>query len=117
MVEARTLTIINISLGFLSLLLIVSLFGLTLPNVGYGIFNALDAGEEHCFLEVGEESQELSLAQCCQHVRQQLSCEQKTNNIQEVNTNVLCKTGDSENTPEYYLTNKAYRSCAQSQKW
>lgn len=109
MVSKRAVNVINISLALISFLLLLNLFGVTLPNLGYTIFDRIDATEEACFVNWKDNYNELNMNLCCHDVRKQLNCESFTTEIDEVKTDVICYTGDS--TIKHYLNNKAYREC------
>ena len=110
MVKKRIINIINVSLIMVSFLLILNLFGIQFPNLGYTVYNLMDTDSEVCFVEWKDSSNQIDIANCCHEVRKQLSCENKKNLFNNFETDITCKTGDGD-VLKYHLNNKAYRYC------
>ena len=109
MVSKRLVNVINISLALISFLLILNLFGVTLPNLGYTLFDKVDTSEEVCFANWQDNYNELNMNLCCHDVRKQLVCESLVTEIDGIKTDIICYTGES--TVKHYLNSKAYRGC------
>jgi hypothetical protein len=109
MVSKRVMSAINFSLALISFLLILNLFGVTLPNLGYTLFDKVDTSEEVCFTAWQDNYNELNMNLCCHDVRKQLVCENHVNEIDGIRTDILCYTGET--TVKHYLNSKAYREC------
>tara|TARA_Y100000310_G_C20674139_1_gene811954 strand:- start:1758 stop:2114 length:357 start_codon:yes stop_codon:yes gene_type:complete len=107
--DAKVLAIINISLVLVSTLLILNLFDVNISHVGYAIQDTIDIDPATCFASYNDLNSEINLDLCCQESKKQLSCINKKQNINGIETDIICKTGDT--TISYSLTNKAQRYC------
>lgn len=107
--NVKALTIINFSLILVSTLLILNLFGINITSVGYAIQDNIDTEEAICFAEYQDQVSQINLDLCCQESKKQLSCDEIKQTFQDIETDILCKTGTS--TISYSLTTKAQRYC------
>lgn len=110
MVSERTLFIINVSLGLLSVLLLLLLLGLRLPTLGQAQY-ALDKEEPVCMIEwQGERTMFDDIDRCCLQARQQFACRAESKD----NLDWVCGT---DNGLQIWLNNKAYSYCTQQPYW
>lgn len=110
MVSKRTLFIINVSLGLLSVLLLLVLLGLKLPTLGQAQY-ALDKEEPLCVIQWGKESTSYqNIDRCCLQARQQFECRAESKD----NVDWMCGTGEG---LQIWLNNKAYNYCKQQPYW
>ena len=107
--NTKLLTIINISLILVSTLLILNLFNVNIPSIGYAVQNSLDSESASCFASYQGKTNEINLDTCCQEAKKQLNCQNQKQSINGIETNVFCSTGQT--TISYSLTNKAQRYC------
>ena len=107
MASKKTLTIINISLIFIALLLILNLFGFELPSIGQAI-SFFDDSEPLCIVNWQDDFNELEdLDRCCLEVKKQAEC----SNENKAGVNWVCQSGAG--SIKYWLNNKAYSYCKQ----
>ena len=110
MVSGKTLFIINVSLGLLSVLLLLMLFGLKIPTLGQAEY-ALDKEEPVCMLEwEGELTPLEDIDRCCLQAKQQFECKAESKD----NLDWLCSAGEG---LQIWLNNKAYNYCKQQPYW
>ncbi len=110
MVSERTFFIINISLGLLSLLLLLTFLGVELPTLGQAQY-ALDKEDPLCMVNWKDEFNPWNdLDRCCLEARKQLDCHRE----QRDNLDWVCQTGLS---VKYWLNNKAHNYCKQQPYW
>ena len=64
MVKKKIVNIMNISLIMVSFLLILNLFGVQLPNLGYTVYNLMDTDQEVCFVEWKGDYNQIGLSNC-----------------------------------------------------
>ena len=126
----RVLGIVNIGLIILSFLLVLNLCGVSLPNLGFALYNTFDTEDTICIANWQDDYSEINLDLCCHESRKQLECVSKefeielfseTTDADEIvskilSTDVICKTGDGNNM-NYYLNNNAYRYCKNQNYW
>ncbi len=99
--------VLNVSLGLVAMLLLLSLFDVYLPTLGKARL-AFDSSEPRCSVEWNNEQTPLpDLVQCCVAARKQAHC------IKE--DDWVCSTGSS--TARIHLNSKAYRYCQQLPIW
>src|SRR3989344_2443327 len=100
MVSERVLFIINVSLGLLSALLLLTLLGVKLPTLGQAQY-ALDKEELVCMLEWKEELTKFNdIDRCCLQARQQFECKAESRD----NLDWVCGAGEG---LQVWLNNKA----------
>ena len=110
MVSPRVLFIINVSLGLLSLLLLLMLGGVKLPTLGQAQYY-LDKEEPLCMISWKEEFNPLDdLDRCCLESRKQVTCHEEING----HADWVCESGAS---VKYWLNHKAYNYCRQQPYW
>ena len=110
MVSEKTLFIINVSLGLLSVLLLLMLIGIELPTLGKAQYY-LDKEEPLCLVNWKEEFTPWEdLDRCCLEARKQVECHKEKYG----GADWLCESGASVN---YWLNNKAYSYCRQQPYW
>ncbi len=127
----KVLSIINVSLILISFLLILNLFGVSLSNLGFALYNTLDSEETVCIANWQDDYSEIGLDLCCHESIKQLECVEEDFEIElflrnqdsseEISklfvTDVTCKTGTGNNNMKYYLNDKAYRYCKSQSYW
>src|SRR3989344_3581319 len=110
MVSGRALSIINISLGLLSILLIMMLLGVELPTLGKAQY-ALDQEEPLCIIKWEEEATPFQdIDRCCLQARQQFECQAQSKD----DLDWMC---GREEGLQIWLNNKAYNYCKQQPYW
>ena len=110
MVSERALFIINVSLGLLSVLLLLILSGLKLPTLGQAQY-ALDTEEPVCMIGWnGNFTSFDDIDRCCLQAREQLECRPE----QQDNLDWACGAGSG---LQIRLNNKAYNYCKQQPYW
>ncbi|MEK6939964.1 MAG: hypothetical protein AABX31_04510 [Nanoarchaeota archaeon] len=110
MISERVLFIINVSLGLLSVLLVLMFLGLKLPTLGQAQY-ALDKEEPVCVIQWGEESTiHQDIDRCCLQARQQFECRAQSKD----NLDWMCGTDER---LQIWLNNKAYNYCKQQPYW
>jgi len=110
MVSERGLFIINVSLGLLSVLLLMLLLGVKLPTLGQAQY-ALDKEEPVCMIQWEEELTPFEdIDRCCLQARQQSACKAES----KENVDWVC---GAEQGLQIRLNNKAYNYCKQQPYW
>ena len=110
MVSERALFIINVSLGLLSVLLVLMLLGVKFPTLGQAQY-ALDKEEPACVIQWGEEATPFTdVDRCCLQARQQFECQAQSKD----NLDWMCGSGGG---LQIWLNNKAYNYCKQQPYW
>ncbi len=110
MVSEKVLFIINVSLGLLSVLLLLTFLGVKLPTLGQAQY-ALDKEEPICMINWKEEFTPMDdLDRCCLEARKQLDCYR----VQKDNLDWVCQTGFG---VKYWLNYKAHNYCKQQPYW
>jgi len=110
MVSKRVVGVINISLVLISFLLLLNLFGVTLPNLGQTVLDLAEPGDDVCFTSWKDQYSQLNLDLCCHEVKKQLDCDRYLSKINGFETDILCQTGSGD-VLKYYLNSEAYRQC------
>ncbi|MBU1111896.1 MAG: hypothetical protein ABIG93_02615 [archaeon] len=116
MVSKRLISIVNVSLALVSFLLLLNLFGVTIPSLGQPIYDAIDTEEPVCFVAWKDNVNQMNLNLCCHEVRKQLSCERFRNTLDGKDTDNVCQTGIGE-VLKYYLNDAAYKKCSSNNYW
>ena len=107
---------INVSLVFIAVLLVLSLFNVSFPTFGQA-FSIFDGGSPACAVEwQGENTLWNDLDRCCLESRKQVNCWKDSNMILNEKVDWRCQTGSGD-TVGYLLNNKAYRYCQQQPIW
>ena len=115
MVPNKAWFAMNFSLSLVALILLLNLFGVQIPSLGYA-FYALDKAEPACYVGWHNGFEEINyLEHCCLEARKQLNCESEENQIDGNEVNWLCKTGPD--SLQYWLNNKAYYYCSELPFW
>lgn len=110
MVSERILSIINVSLGLLSALLLLMLLGVKLPTLGQAQY-AFDKEEPVCMVEWEEELTGFdNIDRCCLQAKQQFECKAESKDTLDW----VCGTGEG---LQIWLNNKAYNYCKQQPYW
>ncbi len=110
MVSKRALIIINISLGLLLTLLLLTFLDVKLPSLGQAQY-LLDKEEPLCAVNWKEELTTWNdLDRCCLEARKQLGCRREHKDDYDW----VCRTGDG---VKYWLNSKAYNYCRQQPYW
>jgi len=110
MASERTLFIINVSLGLLSVLLLAMLLGMELPTLGQAQY-ALDKEEPVCMIEWSGNSTAFDdIDRCCLQAREQLECQAESKDALDW----VCGTGAG---LRIWLNDKAYNYCKQQPYW
>lgn len=107
--NAKSLTVINFSLILISTLLMLNLFDISITPIGHAIQDSIDTEDAICFASYQDQKSQINLDLCCQEAKKQLRCENQKQTFQNIETDILCQTGES--TISYSLTNKAQRYC------
>lgn len=111
----KALVIANISLTVVALLLLLSLFDITIPSVGQTA-SFFDSSTPVCYVEWQHQLTFWNdLPQCCLQARQQLSCVKDPAAYLDTPLDWNCLTGES--TVNYRLNNKAYNYCSRQNFW
>lgn len=114
MVSSRLWTVINVSLGFIVLLLVLQIAGISFPSIGQAVYQ-LDESEPLCIVEWKGDFTSLELIdRCCFEARKQLSCDYVSREIDGEIIDLVCHSGKTltENTVmRYWLNEKARRYC------
>lgn len=116
MVTKKVMGVINVSLVLISFLLLMNLFGVTLPSLGQPVYDILDQEDPICFVAWKENVNQLNLNLCCHEVRKQLTCKRFRNTFDGTVTDNVCQTGTGQ-VLKYYLNNAAYRKCTSNNYW
>jgi|SRR3989344_12264 len=113
MVSGRAWNIINVSLAFVSLLLLLNLAGVHLPTLGQ-VQYFLDKEDPLCLLAFHEKTTAWNdLDRCCLEARKQALCRPKATQLPEGRVDWSCSAGAN----GYLLNNKAYNYCRQQPYW
>jgi len=116
MASPKVWIVINFSLGVLALLLILTLFDVTLPSLGQAQY-VLDRESPLCLVEwKGQHNVLDDINTCCLEARKQLTCVYESVELELGRVDWNCKTG-SGSVLSYELNNKAYRYCQQQNYW
>lgn len=112
----RVWVIVNVSLGFVAILLLLNLFEIRLPSLGKAQY-LLDKEEPLCAVQWKEDFNIWNdLDQCCLQARQQFTCDTSVQIFALKRFDKDCHTGQG-NVIHYWLNNKAYRYCQQQVIW
>ncbi len=115
MATFRAWVVINVSLCFISIILLFYLFGVHLPSLGQAVA-VFDKTEPICLVEWKNEFTLWSdLDQCCLEARKQLSCNPEDVIINEQEMSRVCETG--KNSVRFHLNEKAYTYCRRQPIW
>lgn len=110
MVSNRILVVVNISLGLLLTLLLLTFFEVKLPTLGQAQY-LLDKEEPLCAVSWKEEFTVWGdLDRCCLEARKQLECRREP----QGDFDWACSTGEG---MKYWLNSKAYNYCRQQPYW
>lgn len=110
MVSAKVWTTINVSLGLISLLLILNLTGVELPSLGQAQY-ALDKEDPVCIVNWQDNfNQWNDLDRCCLEAKKQLDCHRES--LDDLDW--VCQSG---NELKYWMNNKAFNYCKQLRIW
>ncbi len=107
---------INVSLVFIAVLLVLSLFNVSFPTFGQA-FSIFDGGSPACAVEwQGENTLWNDLDRCCLEVRKQLECKKEIKEVEGNKLNRVCSTGNG-NVLKYRLNNQAFNYCKKQPIW
>ena len=113
MVPDRVFAIINVSLGLITVLLLLSLLGVTLPTLGQAQY-LLDKEDPLCLISIQDDQTPWNdLDRCCLEARKQTLCTQEVRFLENGRVDWVC--GSQGNG--YLLNNKAYNYCRQQPYW
>ena len=116
MVSNRLWVIVNVSLSFVAVLLLLNLFEIQLPTLGKAQ-NLLDKEEPLCAVQWKQDFTFWNdLDQCCLQARQQFKCDAQVYVVDVKKLDRVCHTGEGD-VLKYWLNNKAYRYCQQQDIW
>ncbi|MBI2665576.1 hypothetical protein HYX12_03080 [Candidatus Woesearchaeota archaeon] len=117
MVSEKALTIINLSLVFVSLLLLLNFLGIELPSLGQAQY-WLDQQPPICVVQWKEQlTPQTDLERCCLEARKQLECLSNLRNNQLKSQDDFDWTCQTNSGIAYQLNNKAYYYCQQQPYW
>ncbi|MFH0701742.1 MAG: hypothetical protein V2A62_04865 [Candidatus Woesearchaeota archaeon] len=114
-VPSKVWIVVNVSLGVIALLLLLSFFGITLPSLGQ-VQYVLDREEPLCVVNwQGQLNSWPEIDSCCLEARKQLECffYQQQTDLGRIDW--ICKTGSG--SVSYGLNSKVYRYCQQQSYW
>jgi len=116
MMSARLWVIVNVSLGFVAVLLFLNLFDVQFPTLGKAQY-LLDKEKPLCAVQWRQDFTLWNdLDQCCLQARQQFNCDVRANIVDGRRFDKVCHTGEGD-VLKYWLNNKAYRYCLQQVIW
>jgi len=114
MVDAKTWTVINISLGIIAILLVLHLFGVQITPVGLA---AVDTQGALCIINWQDEFSETNdFDRCCMEAKKQLSCRRNFEVTSEGTVDWSCQTGDDDEL-RILLNNPGYKYCIHQEYW
>ena len=114
MPSEKTWTTINVSLALISILLLLTLFGVELPTLGQAQY-ALNKDEPLCYLDLqGELTQYNNLDRCCLEARKQSLCIRNVLIKDNLKLDWQCDAGSGNG---YRLNTKAFLYCKQQPYW
>ena len=103
----RLLNVLNISLSLLCFVLVISLFGVTFPNLGMA-FEA-PSGPMECSVTWKDTANSWDdIDRCCLEAKKQLGCEKEQNRW-------VCSTGES--SIKIHLSSSAFDYCLKQDFW
>ena len=104
----------NVSLGLIAVLLLLTLMGITLPNLGQAL-STFDPEEPLCLVQVEEKhSRWDDLPRCCLEAQAQLECVREQQQFPEGETDFSCRSSPQ---LQYKLNNKALSYCQGQVFW
>lgn len=107
------LNAVNVSLGLISVLLILTLFGLKLPTLGYALY-ALDKDEPLIIVNWQENYETCQdINRCCLEIISQTDCSPQREDFPDGEVNWVCHSNSG---LRYFMNSKAYLYC-QQQPW
>jgi len=108
MVSEKVLAIINVSLGLIAFLLILTLFDVQISSTG----KALEQVSENsvCFVSLDNQFTELDLERCCLEIKKQFQCLPSSRVIDGWKINQVCRTG-SGRVVEYWINTAGREYC------
>ena len=114
MVSSRVWFILNVSLFFVTMLLLLNIFGVSVPSLGKGWYYR---GDPLCVVRWnGYADQWDDLNACCLYARQQLQCADAELEYNSQPLTKVCRTGTGK-VVEYWLNAKAYAYCRGQPIW
>lgn len=115
MISKKRWILINISLSFVIILLLLNFFGFKLPSLGQA-FYLLDSEDPLCIVDSKEGLTVWpDLRRCCLEAKKQVECLRDNLQLQEGNLDWKCQT--NEYIPKIRLNNKAFSYCRQQPVW
>ncbi len=111
---SKTVNILNVTLVLISAILILNLFNIQIPNIGFTIQNAIDPEDPACFASYQDSAEQINLNYCCHEAKKQLECINNKQTINNIESDITCQTGTNSNTIKFHLTNAANRYCQQN---
>lgn len=115
MVQQKVMVVMNVSLVFISFLLVLSLLDVELPTLGKAQF-ALDGNEPICVGNYADQFVEFeNLDICCFEARKKLSCFNENNFVFGEDLEKVCRTGVGDTA--VFMNNKAHLYCTQQSFW
>lgn len=114
MASSRVWIIMNVSLGLIAVILLLTFWGITIPNIGQ-VLSTVDPEEPLCIVQVEEEhSRWDDLPRCCLEAQAQLECVREQQQFPEGETDFSCR---SSSQVQYQLNTKAFRYCQRQVFW
>jgi hypothetical protein len=106
----KVFIIANITLGVISFLLLLQLFGV--PKLVAGkAYEVIIPGEPFCAVQWGEEKTVFNdMDHCCLYARTQVNCERRSEVVSGADVQWDCYTGKAK-VVHYLLNQKGYRYC------
>ena len=108
MVSTKAWNIINISLGMIAVMLLLTFLGVKIPSLGQAL-STFDLKEPLCIVQVGERQAQFDdLPRCCLEAQAQLDCVREQQQFPEGETDFSCR---SSKQLQYQLNSKAFSYC------
>ncbi len=114
MVSVRQWRILNVSLAFLALLLLLPLLGIRLPSLGQAEL-WLNPDDPRCLAQVDNEFSGVEISRCCLLAAQQLSCHKEKSLIDGQYYDWACQTGQQSVVQR--LNHVGYQYCTLQPFW
>lgn len=106
---------INVSLGIIAVLLLLTLLGVTFPTFGKAQY-LLDREQPLCVVNWKDNFNAWNdVDSCCLEARKQLECIPEQKQLESGRVDWNCRTGPG--AVGYWLNNKAYWYCQQQKFW
>ena len=115
MTDQKVMVVLNISLIFVSMLLLLNLFDIHPPTLGKAQL-ILNQDDPVCIGNYGDQYRSYDdLDICCFEANAKLSCSKESQFLLGEDTDYICETGFGDMS--YYLNTKAYLYCGEQNFW